>query len=198
MSGVSFNLFGDEEDDHDPGGRVVFPLMGGVKGGATFVGARKLFRPVLWRQWGPLGAPYVAWIGMNPSMGDPKFDDPTLRREQDFTRQFGFTSYRKLNISDYRATHPKTFDDESVPVESAENERYIKSVCRDAALVIACWGKPPLRLRTLAHRTTRMLSDFPEKVRCLGFTKDGYPRHPLYVKGATAELVEYRIKEGGW
>ena len=44
----------------------------------TILSKCKLYRYVLWRQWGKADSPYVLFIGLNPSTGDAVDDDAAV------------------------------------------------------------------------------------------------------------------------
>ncbi len=54
---------------------------------------------------------------------------------------------------------------------------------------MAAWGAHPFAAAR-ATTVTRMVTNAGASLECLGVTKDGHPRHPLYVRG-DAPLVPY-------
>ena len=62
-------------------------------------------------------------------------------------------------------------------------------MAKNADRVIAAWGTLPKPLRRYADDVVRALRGTP--IYCMGKTKDGSPRHPLYLP-ATATLELWR------
>jgi hypothetical protein len=54
-----------------------------------------------------MGERFVLFVGLNPSTADAMQDDPTIRREVDFARRWGYDWYLKGNVYAYRSTDPK-------------------------------------------------------------------------------------------
>lgn len=181
-------LFGETE--HDPGGKVRTALPAGVTGDAWFSECKQ-YRFALTRRWS--AAPgFVLWIGMNPSTATAEVDDPTMTRVRGFTDRLGYSGYVMTNVMDYRATNPK--DLLCVAPCSAMNLPTIMDYATTAGIVIAAWGAVDRRLRCYATRVEDMLNLAGVDIFCLGTTKDGSPRHPLYLKGDTP-LVMYLGKD---
>ena len=179
---------------------------GSMRQGAYLAGADQQYRLWLTRDWSidinhcrdcerayetdrpsPHGdgasAPYVLFIGMNPSTADAYVNDPTIRREIAFTRRFGYASYVKVNVLDYRATKPATLLAPGVQPRSDNNLPTIKRYADGAALTIICWGKLPKSLRRYADDVLLALKG--RELWCLGRNSDGSPKHPLYLAGDT-------------
>ena len=176
---------------HDPGGKVRLALPPYVQGGARFSECGQ-YRPILWRQWGPENA-FPLWIGLNPSTADETHDDPTVRREWLYTRRrLGFQSYYKANVFDYRATDPDGLLSATGGPQSAANWHFIRTNAQrqGCAYVILALGVPPRPLRQQAAGMIAQLAAVNVPLFCLGLTKDGWPRHPLYMK-ADAPLLHF-------
>lgn len=138
------------------------------------------YRYQLWRRWAD-GGKEIAWIGLNPSTADEAKDDPTIRRILDFSRRWGFSAMRMLNLFAFRATHPEVMMSVADPVGAANNKA-IAEAAADADLVIAAWGNlGSYQGRSLV--VSRLVH--PDKLHCLKLTEQGQPWHPLYVKKTT-------------
>jgi hypothetical protein len=139
------------------------------------------YRYRLWRTWG--SGQLMAWIMLNPSTADSEVDDPTIRRCMSFARREGFDGIEVLNLYAYRVTDPKQLA-EVYQVEGPDNAHHWGDVLTDArvGLVVAAWGayRPKVEGEILRSRALETLGDTP--TWCLGTTKSGAPRHPLYVK----------------
>lgn len=146
------------------------------------------YRYELSRTWDwDSGLPVVGWIMLNPSTADAEVDDPTIRRCVGFARKWGYGGIVVRNLFALRATDPNELRRHADPA-GPENAAYLAQVVRDAFTVCA-WGSHPLA-RTSGFRLVTQLSALNVDIRCLGVTKDGYPRHPLYVK-ADAQPIPY-------
>ena len=181
---------------HDPGGKVKLTLSSGVSGMAEFSACGR-YRRTLYRAWSPplLGpknrAGTVLFIGMNPSTADADHDDPTIRREIGFAKRWGYSFLSKCNIGDYRATDPRDIPSDPDIACTRENLRWIEAEATGAALIILAHGNPPPPLRLAAQRVYFALTDLLGlEVFCLGTTKEGWPKHPLYLP-SDQPLIRY-------
>lgn len=154
-------------------------LLAGVRAGASFSPCGK-YRYALTRTWDFLG-PGALWLMLNPSKATAELDDPTVRRVQAFSREWGYGSATVANIFALRATDPKELYGHSDPV-GPENDRTIFSLAGDADLVVVAWGNHG-RLQGRGAQVADLLCDV--ELWSLGVTGAGQPRHPLYVAGAT-------------
>lgn len=143
------------------------------------------YRYRLARQWGAT-ARAATFVMLNPSTADATQDDPTIRRCIGFAKSWDLDGLVVVNLYAYRATKPADLWQAADPI-GPENDRRIAGVLVDAALhqtpVIAAWGAhgAPLRVK----RVTSIAAHYRVPLLCLGTTKAGAPRHPLYVRGDT-------------
>lgn len=143
----------------------------------------RTYRYLLTRTWDEAW-PRVTWVMLNPSTADAFADDPTIRRCTAFARTWHAGGINVVNLFAYRATRPAELRRASDPAGSA-NDEFILEACRPPAMVIAAWGAHG-SLRDRAETVTKMLAAAQVRLFCLGVTRDGHPRHPLYVPASTA------------
>ena len=136
------------------------------------------YRYSLSRVWNPK-LPTVVFVGLNPSTADEQEDDPTVRRCIAFARKWHFGSLNLVNLFAYRSTDPTCLTKAEDPVGPENDAHIVQSVVRAKRVVIA-WGTKG----TLLSRDRQVLSLLPDS-HCLGITKEGYPKHPLYLAGNT-------------
>ena len=147
------------------------------------------YRYTLRRRW--VEGRRALWVMLNPSTADARADDPTIRRCIAFSRREGCGELAVLNLFALRATDPAELlvhPDPTVP----HNDHWFELLGREAwdegDLIIVAWG---------AHRAVGSDSGvwvarrLGRPLWCLGTTKDGAPRHPLYVR-RDQPLVEWR------
>jgi hypothetical protein len=135
------------------------------------------YRYWLRRTWASGGnGRVVCFVMLNPSTADAAVDDPTIRRCMGFARAWGYSVLTVLNLFALRATDPAELRTAVDPVGPFGNVHLGAGKLAD--LVIAAWGAnvPFGRDRT----AVRLLTGKP--LFCLGTTKAGHPRHPLYVR----------------
>lgn len=147
-----------------------------------------LYRYSLRRIWEPDG-PRMAWIMLNPSIADAEIDDPTIRRCIGFAQREGCGSIEVVNLYAYRATKPDDLLDATgagIDVLGPENVPYVTAAFEHAAVVIAGWGASFVDRRNtwkLARVNVQGIAAKHDRpLHCLGRTKAGHPRHPLYVR----------------
>ena len=145
-----------------------------VCGGAEFSECRT-YRYALWRIWGV--GPCAMFIGLNPSTADENTNDPTIRRCIRFATDWGFGGLYMLNLFAYRSTDPKVLVSMGDPIgpKNSEALAYYRTKCE---LIVAAWGAHKLASR----RGRSVCGIICRRLDCLGTTKDGSPRHPLYVR----------------
>lgn len=171
---------------HDPGGRVRLKLPEGVRGGATFSDCGR-YRQSLTRDWTPGGtAPRaVLFVGMNPSVAAAEISDPTCHRELIFARDWGYTRYLKGNVLDWRATSPRDIPADPALACSAANIPALTEMAGEAEIVVMAYGKLHQRFQPVVAAVCRAMAQTGKPLKCLGLTKDGSARHPLYLRKDT-------------
>ncbi len=153
---------------------------GVVRGAARFDRA-EVYRYSLRRTWNRHG-PRIVWVCLNPNRADATHDDPTIRRCIGFSRRWGFGSLEVVNLFALRARDPKALRSAADPVGPG-NDAALRSALRRADCVVAAWGAHG-RLGDRDRAAARWLRS-ARTLRCFGLTRDGQPRHPLYLRGTT-------------
>lgn len=141
------------------------------------------YRYLLEREWAAEGR-RIAFVMLNPSTASELRNDPTVERCERRARAMGYGAFRVVNLFAFRATRPAELRQAAAP-EGPENMQTLDEACTWADLVLAAWGVhgahrgagPDLagRLRARGH-----------VLHHLGLTKEGHPRHPLYVSYTVA------------
>lgn len=163
-----------------------------VETGATFSECRT-WRYRLWRVWEP-DAPAFVTIGLNPSTADETQDDPTIRRCINFAKREECGRLVMLNIFAVRTPDPKVMKIAGDPV-GPENDAHLIDACQDAKLVVAAWGTHgAFRNRDLLVKNLFRAADI--QLHCFGRTKEGYPKHPLYLR-RDVQIAPYWPAGGG-
>jgi len=145
----------------------------GLPSGAI-LSSDRAYRYLLWRRVSP-GKEVLTVVGLNPSTADESTNDPTVRRCIGFARSWGYSVLCVVNLFAFRATDPGALNAAAEPIGS-ENDFWLGQASRAASLTLAAWGN--LGLLHGRNQTARPLLVRP---KCLGLTKLGQPRHPLYV-----------------
>jgi hypothetical protein len=146
-----------------------------------------LYRYRVERQIAPFtGSGTVCFVMLNPSTADAETDDPTIRRCKDFAVEWGFEGLVVVNLFALRTTRPVHLWDGTIaedPVGVA-NWAYTCEAVDEADLVIAAWGGHKYVARSPVYHRVRSLGSTgtDSRIRCLGKTASGQPRHPLYVR----------------
>ena len=144
-------------------------------------------RYMLTRRWAP--GPLLPFILLNPSIADSTTDDATVRRCMSFAQHFGCSGIRVGNIFAHRDTDPHILPRLVDPI-GLDNPKWIMHLVKvtreeDPFLPVVCgWGVLG-GLRGGHERMMRTLRDVNAPTACLGVTKEGYPKHPLYIANGT-------------
>lgn len=157
----------------------MLPLL--VSAGATFDPA-KIYRYVLWRNFVPDPVDPCLWVMLNPSTADEYQDDPTVRRCQQFSRQWGHDACRVVNAFAFRSTKPAAIEIVSDPV-GPENDVHLAREAAGASRIVCAWGVHG----AFEGRSASVRALFANReCWCFGLTKNGEPLHPLYQHSKTA------------
>lgn len=149
------------------------------------------YRYLLTRAWGE--GQCVTWVMLNPSTADHEANDPTITRIMGFSRRWGFGGLTVVNLYALRSTDPAALASHPDPI-GPENDRIIAENCEPDQMVIGAWGSG-FRQKDRPAAVAAMVAETGWPMLCLGTTKDGHPRHPLYVKGDTTPIV-YELPGG--
>jgi hypothetical protein len=129
------------------------------------------------REIGPEPERRLTFIMLNPSTATETKNDPTVKRCINFATRWGYGTLVVVNIFAYRATKPAALRDVDDPVGPENNAAILKAVV-GAERVICAWGAGG-KMMDRSKEVRRMLQG--RELYVLGLTKEGYPRHPLYV-----------------
>lgn len=144
---------------------------------ARFSSCRR-YRYALWRRW--TAGPQVLFIMLNPASADESRDDPTIRRCLGFARAWGCGSLAVGNLFARRSASGAELARGAAEFPEgligAGNDRWLLRLYGKSQLAVAAWGDRGW----LLGRSRAVRSLLPQ-LHCLGVTKRGEPRHPLYV-----------------
>lgn len=118
-------------------------------------------------------------VGLNPSTATEDEDDPTIRRVISFAKRENCDALVMLNLFAYRATDPQVMRAAKDPT-GPENDDWLLRCTSMAEVVLAAWGTHG-EFNGRGAEVAAKISN----LCCLGTTAEGFPRHPLYVKGTT-------------
>ncbi len=139
---------------------------------------------------GPIGGDHktMLFVMLNPSTGDEWLNDPTVARCVSRAKEYGMEDLWVVNVYGFRSTNPKALKDTRDPI-GQENDAYIAKAASLSSMIVVAWGalcpkdREDAVLGILRGQNKKMLW-------CLGTTKDGHPRHPLYIR-ASQKLMPF-------
>ena len=151
------------------------------------------YRYILYRAWGKR-IPYALFILLNPSTADETTNDPTVRRCISFAKICGYGAMSIVNLFAYRTTDPKELQRCLYPFGN-ENMFWIQEAISHADIIIAAWGTKG-NYKNQDKAVMCMVEQTGMQIKCLGITKSGHPKHPLYLSRNT-ELINYKPRSRG-
>lgn len=128
----------------------------------------------------------VCFCLLNPSTADARVLDPTLKRCLGFAQRWGYGHMEVVNAFALRSTKPGLLKTHRDPVGPG-NDRAIVRAAKRADLVVIGWGTHA-GLNDRHDAVLDLLRGACEPV-CWAKTKDGYPKHPLYLRADNEVLV---------
>ncbi len=132
------------------------------------------------RRWS--SDPTLCFVGLNPSTGDSDGGPrPTLRKVVGWARREGCGAVVVVNLFAFRATKP---DDLFAADADIVGERCSETIRRRSAaaeVTLAAWGAHP-QAQKRAEEVVPLLTN----PQCVGKTRTGAPKHPLYIPASQA------------
>ncbi len=121
----------------------------------------------------------LLYIMLNPSTATEAGDDPTVARCARRAERLGFGGFVVCNIFAWRETAPARLKRVADPV-GPMNDAVLVEAARAADLVLCAWGVHGAH-RGRGPAVARMLREAGIRLHHLGLTRNGHPRHPLYL-----------------
>ena len=142
------------------------------------------YRYMLHRSWG-LDPRILLFVMLNPSKGDAKIDDHTIRKCIGFGKRLGYDRICIVNLYAWRATNPGDLGNVVDPVGPL-NDGYIDAAARGCNRMIVAWGANKFGDEKRVGEFLKMgrMASWPA-MECLGTAKEGAPRHPLMLSYET-------------
>lgn len=163
--------------------RSAFPLSVVVSGSATIgefadsweYAEDGVYRWWYERRWAP--GPTLCFVGLNPATGDTDGKPrPTLGRVVVWAKREGCGAVVVVNLFAYRGTAPAAMFASGIDIVGDRNNDTIRERSAAAAVTLAAWGSNT-NAQARAAEVTPLLTD----PVCVGKTKSGAPKHPLYI-----------------
>jgi hypothetical protein len=160
--------------------------IGETISGATFLDEGHQFRVALWRIWDK-GKPLLLFIGLNPSTATGVLDDATIRRVVAFAKSWVYGGLFVGNLFSLVTPDPKElWAAKKKGTGDGANDHVLRVMVRLTDDVLVGWGHFG---KDAGDRPAEVLALVDKPVYCLGVTKDGQPKHPLYIRGDTAKQL---------
>ncbi len=121
------------------------------------------------------------WIGLNPSVANEHQLDPTLRRVRAFSAASRFNTFYMVNLFALVTSKPSVLKQHGTPI-GPQNDRMILETIATISTIIVAWGTLGCHLNR-GEQILRLIGS--RRVLCFGFTREGYPAHPLYLPRST-------------
>mgnify|MGYP000848037263 FL=1 len=151
---------------------------------------------------GQPGERNILVLGVNPSTAKPGDDDPTIRSVRRIAENKGYDGWIMMNLHPQRTPHPEEMEDN--PIWSENNPMAVKAVMRAFHIhaVWCAWGNMidmtgKRFLYSALAKIYDVLGDYVKWYNYGNLTKDGNPRHPLYMS-LTDEFQKFDVPGYLW
>ena len=151
------------------------------------------YRYSLERTW-DVDLPRCAFVLFNPSTADALEDDPTIRRCIGFADRWGFGSLEIVNLFAFRSTDPKGLGLTTDPIGPMNDHAILRAAMRSKWLVFAYGAlaaKHVGRVLRVSDSVKWAPHNLSATVTIGERTKDGFPKHPLYLKADTPPILAF-------
>ena len=150
------------------------------KSGAVFSQCRQ-YRYALWRHWDMPGRDkQMMFVGLNPSTANEDTNDATIRRCIQFAKDWGYQGMIVTNVFGFCSTKPSGLKTAADPI-GPKNDQILKEFLQEVDLIVAVWGN-----HCPINREKSICEVINQPIHCLGTTKSGRPKHPLYLPKDTS------------
>lgn len=136
------------------------------------------YRYSLTRTWDQ-SLEHVLFVMLNPSTATEVQNDPTVERCERRARTLGFGSFCVTNIFAWRDTDPRKMRAATDPI-GPNNDTAITEAAGTADQIVCAWGTHGAFLERGAF-VKGLLDQTGKPLSHLGLSKDGHPKHPLYI-----------------
>ena len=125
----------------------------------------------------------ICFLMLNPSNAGYENDDPTIRRCKGFMFDLGYSGLIVVNLFSIITPNSKVLYDFIGKTNDLGgynlNDPYIKYAFKISKTIVAAYGV--LKHQTLKNRAEKIFKWTKKPIYALRLTKDGFPRHPLYL-----------------
>ncbi len=130
---------------------------------------------------------YILFIGVNPSRGDERYNDPTLTRCINFASSWGYSGMYFGNLYSYRTPDIKELQANIKNAVHPLCDINLLNMANQCKTVVFCWGS----WKFIDKRVEKISQILKHKnIKCFGFSNEGHPKHPLYL-AKTSELIPW-------
>ena len=123
-------------------------------------------------------------IGLNPSRANEERTDASTVKVEGLAKREGFGAFEWANLYPFIATDPADLRAAGYPLGD-DADLHLRQAIAVADAVAVAWGANAHGLARPAE-VLSLLRQAGARPLCWGTTKQGHPRHPLYLSGATA------------
>ncbi|NNE82059.1 MAG: DUF1643 domain-containing protein [Silicimonas sp.] len=145
------------------------------------------YRYSLTRVWDTEGR-RLLYIMLNPSKATELANDPTIERCERRARKLGYGGFRACNLFALRETDPGRLKKADRP-EGPDNMAQLQEAVVWTDDILCAWGVHGAH-RSHSGAVLKAINTRAKPFLTLGLTKDGHPRHPLY--------ISYAVKPQHW
>ena len=137
-------------------------------------------------------------IGLNPSTANETKPDNTMKSVLRIASYNNYDGFVMLNLYPLRSTCPAKLPEQSDTEIYENNIHVIKDILEKypESDILLAYGNNIIQkkyLRQYAEEIIKMLREMGRNILCIGVTKCGMPKHPLYASSNSA-LKPYPIK----
>ena len=116
---------------------------------------------------------------LNPSTATEIQNDPTVERCERRAKTLGYGAFKVCNIFAYRSTDPKIMRLQKDPI-GPDNDKIIIKSANWSNDIVCAWGTNGTHLNR-GKKIEDLLRAKNFILTHLGLSKDGHPKHPLYI-----------------
>lgn len=116
---------------------------------------------------------------LNPSRATELANDPTIERCERRAKQLGYGALRIVNLFGLRETDPARLKKARSPI-GPDNPGQLTIAADWSDDILCAWGVHGAH-RNQADSVIPLLRNSGKPLLTLGLSKEGHPRHPLYI-----------------